>query len=183
MREFLLALFLIFLGTFFRTVAHIAPNVEFVTTASFLAGAYLGKKYAVLVPLLIMVITDTLIGNTNIFIFTWSAYLTIGILGYWGLKNQKDRENFKIIRATGLGIIASFFFYLWTNFGVWLLDAWGMYTKDLNGLFKCYLMGLPFLKLNLLGNLFFIPVSFGIGEMIKSFYASKSWYLNFLFRR
>ena len=170
-------LILIGLGFFFRTIGHIAPNIEYVTAASLLAGAYLGKKSAILVPLIIMVLSDTLIGNTNIFLFTWSAYALIGYLSY--LSNLRG----KIIRATGAGILASIFFYLWTNFGVWALDSWGMYPKTLAGLIESYLMGLPFLKLNLLGNLFFVPVSFGIVEMVKSFYASKSRNLNFLFRR
>lgn len=179
MKKILFAILLVLLGVFFRTIGHIAPNIEFVTAASLLAGAYLGRKYAILVPFVIMVLTDTLIGNTNIFIFTWSAYLAIGLLGLWGLKDKKT----KFVRATGLGIIASLWFYLWTNFGVWALDSWGLYPRTLGGLMEAYIMGLPFLKLNLLGNLFFVPVSFGIVEMVKSFYASKSGNFHFLFRR
>lgn len=156
------AIILIFLGVFFRTIGHVAPNVEYVTAASLLAGAYLGRKYAVLLPLVIMVLTDTVIGNTNIFIFTWSAYLLIGYLGYLG--NLRG----KIIKATGAGILATLFFYVWTNFGVWLLDSWGMYPRTFAGLMQSYLMGLPFLKMTLLSNLFFVPVSFGIVELAKS---------------
>ena len=158
------AIFLVGLGVLFRTLWHVAPNVEYVTAASLLAGAYLGRKYAVLVPFLIMVLSDTLIGNTNIFIFTWSGYLLIGLISQIGLIGKTG----KIWRATGLGIAASLFFYLYTNFGVWLLDSWEMYPRTLAGLIDCYIMGLPFLKLNLLGNLFFVPVSFGIVEGVKA---------------
>lgn len=177
MKKIIFALILIALGIFFRTIGHVAPNVEYVTAASLLAGAYLGRKYAILVPLIIMVLTDTLIGNTNIFVFTWSGYLIIGFLGY--LSNLRG----KILKAVGAGLLASIFFYLWTNFGVWALDSWGMYPRTLVGLINCYIMGLPFLKMNLLGNLFFVPVSFGAVEMIKSFYASKSRNFNLLLRR
>lgn len=180
MKKIILAAILILLALAFRTWWHLAPNIEYVTAAALLAGAYLGKKYAILVPLIIMVLSDTLIGNTNIFLFTWSAYLIIGLAGskYLILKTK-----YLIPKATGLGITAALWFFLWTNFGVWALDSWGMYPKTLAGLINCYLMGLSFLKLNLLGNLFFVPVSFGIVEMVKSFYASKSRNLNFLFRR
>ena len=177
MKKIIFAAVLISLAIVFRTFAHIAPNVEYVTAATLLAGAYLGRKYALLVPFIIMVLTDTLIGNTNIFIFTWSAYLLIGYLGYLG--NLRG----KLIKATGAGILASLFFYLWTNFGVWALDSWGMYTRDLSGLVNCYVMGLPFLKLNLLGNLFFVPVSFGIVEGVKAIRATKSWSFHLLLRR
>ncbi len=171
---------LIGLGLFFRTVGHIAPNIEYVTAASLLAGAYLGRKYAILVPLIIMVLSDTLIGNTNIFLFSWSAYLIIGLAGS---KYLRPKTKDLIPKATGLGITAALWFFLWTNFGVWALDSWGMYERNLSGLINSYFMGLPFLKLNLLGNLFFVPVSFGLVEMIKSFYASKLRNLDFLFRR
>lgn len=170
--KFLWGTLLVSLGVLFRTLWHIAPNIEFVTAASLLAAAYLGRKYAVLVPFAIMVITDTLIGNTNIFIFTWSAYLLIGYSGYLG--NLRG----KIIKATGAGIFASFFFYLWTNFGVWALDSWGMYPRTLAGLIQAYIMGLPFLKLNLLGNLFFVPVSFGIVEVLKGLRKHITWMLS-----
>ncbi len=162
MKKIFFASILIILAVILRTVAHIAPNIEYVTAATLLAGAYLGKKYAVLVPLVIMVLTDTVIGNTNIFIFTWSAYLLIGFLGYLG--NLRG----KIIKATGAGILASLFFYVWTNFGVWALDSWGMYPRTLGGLMEAYVMGLPFLKMTLMGNLFFVPVSFAIVELAKN---------------
>lgn len=173
------------LGVLFRTAWHIAPNVEYVTTASLLAATYLGKRYALLVPFLIMVITDTLIGNTNIFIFTWSAYLTIAILGYYDIRilGAKFGKLKRVLWATKTGLFASLFFYLYTNFGVWALDSWGTYPRTLAGLIECYIMGLPFLRLNLLGNLFFVPVSFGIVEGIKAIYASKSWNFYLLFRR
>ncbi|MBI4999279.1 hypothetical protein HZB97_00725 [Candidatus Gottesmanbacteria bacterium] len=155
------AIILISPGVLFRTLWHIAPNVEFVTAASLLAAAYLGRKYAVLVPFVIMVITDTLIGNTNIFIFTWSAFLIIGLAGLV----LRRLKGIKLVGgATAMGATSALFFYLYTNFGVWLLDSWGMYSRDLSGLLNAYIMGLPFLKLNLLGNLFFVPVSFGIVE-------------------
>jgi len=168
-RKFIFAGLLIVLGILFRTAWHLGPNVEFVTSACLLAGSYLGRKWVILVPVFIMLTSDLIIGNTNIFIFTWSAYIVIGILGYWGLKNKNEKLKItKIIKATGLGIIASLWFYLWTNFGVWLLDSWGMYPRIITGLVDAYILGLPFLKYNLIGNLVFVPVSFSLVEIVKS---------------
>lgn len=161
------AAILVVLGILFRTVWHLGPNIEFVTTASLLAGAYLGKRLSVVVPLVIMVVTDILIGNTNIYLFTWSGYLFIGYLGNLShLGNLKRRT--KILHATGLGVIASIWFYLWTNFGVWLLDSWGMYNRTFSGLMEAYLMGLPFLKYQLLGNIIFVVLSFTTVEIASS---------------
>lgn len=160
------AFILIILGIAFRTIWHTGENIEFVTAGSFLAGAYLGLRWSVIVPLVTMILSDFIIGNTNIFIFTWSAYFVIGILGYLTLRKTKG----KIIQATGLGIVASLWFYLWTNFGVWILDSWGTYPKTMMGLTQAYYYGLPFLKMNVLGNLLFIPSSFFLIEKVKSYH-------------
>ena len=173
LKKIFFAAILILLAILFRTLWHIAPNVECVTTASLLAGVYLGRKAAILVPLIIMVLSDTLIGNTNIFVFTWSAYIMIGLFASQGSTLYKVEPFKKVLGAAGMGIGASFFFFAWTNFGVWLMDSWGMYPRTLGGLMESYSMGLPFLKLNLLGNLFFVPVSFGAVEMVKSLLAAK----------
>lgn len=165
--KIIFAIILICLGILSRTIWHLGPNVEFVTGSTLLSGAYLGLGWAIIVPFSIMFITDFLIGNTNIFLFTWSAYLVIGCLGYLSHKGDLRMEP-KILWATGLGIGASIWFYLWTNFGVWLLDSWGMYPKTMEGLVSAYILGLPFLKYNLLGNLFLIPASFFIVEVALS---------------
>ena len=39
------------------------------------------------------------------------------------------------------------------------MDSWGMYERSVLGLFKCYLAALPFLRLSLISNLVFLPLS------------------------
>jgi hypothetical protein len=163
-----LAITLVTLGIMFRTVWHLGPNVEFVTAATLISVFYLGRIWAIIVPFAIMAISDIFIGNTNIFIFTWSAYLVLGYLSY--LSNLGHLRGLaKILAATGLGISASIWFYLWTNFGVWLLDSWGMYPKTLSGLISCYIMAIPFLKYNLVGNLVFVPSTFILTEALYAY--------------
>lgn len=161
---------LIILAVIFRTVWHLGDNIEFITAASLIASAYFGLLGGLVVPFSAMLISDMMIGDTNIFIFTWSAYLMIGVLGYWVLgnkgkkiKNKNGRYKIKIkliIKAMGMGIVSGFWFYIWTNFGVWALDQWGMYPKTVAGLLGAYIMGLPFLKANLLGNICLVTLSF-----------------------
>jgi hypothetical protein len=79
------------------------------------------------------------------------------------------RLGFRGGRLVGTAVVAgatsSFFFYLWTNFGVW----WqGWYPPTLSGLFQSYWWGLPFLKLNLLSNLLLIPSAFAFGEWLRA---------------
>ena len=163
----LIVFFLISLGVLSRTVWHLGDNVEAVTASALVSGAYLGLGYSLLVPFLIMAISDLIIGNTNIFLFTWSAYLIIGGVGYYCQREKSQKKTKAVLRTFGLGLGAGVWFFLWTNFGVWLLDSWGMYPKTLTGLVNAYLMGLPFLKMNLLGHLFLVPLYFGTMELVK----------------
>lgn len=165
-RSLVLASILITLAILFRTAWRLGPNIEFVTTASFLAATYLGGIWVILVPFLSMVLSDIFLGNTNIFIFTWSGFVFIGLADHYLIKKWGRKRL--IFKQTGLGVLAALFFYLYTNFGVWLLDFFGMYQKTLAGLIKCYIMGLPFLKFNLLGNFVLVPLAFVISELFFS---------------
>jgi len=145
----------------------LGPNIELVTLATFIAAFYLSRKAAVFIGISALVLSDIFIGNTNIALFTWSAYAVIA-LGAGFLRQFGKTANKKIFWATGGGILASLWFYVWTNFGVWLLDGYGMYPDTLNGLAQSYINGLPFLKLQLTGNLLIIPTGFGLIEIIKN---------------
>ncbi|OGG13422.1 hypothetical protein A3D77_04985 [Candidatus Gottesmanbacteria bacterium RIFCSPHIGHO2_02_FULL_39_11] len=167
------AFLLILLAILFRTALHVGENVEFVTTATLISSLYLGKKWAILVPLITLLISDAIIGNTSIFLFTWSAYLFLGMVSYCGYRLRKIKSLPKIFASLGFAISGSLWFFLWTNFGVWLLDTHHMYEKDMAGLLKSYVMGVPFFKNNLVGNLFFIFISISAVEFIIKAKSSK----------
>lgn len=156
--KILTALFFIFFGISARIfmVEFIKiPNFEIVTALSLVVGAMLGGIFTLIVPLSIIAISDIYIGNMSILFFTWSAFVIIGIFG-WLLRERKFFSYCFVVKMTGLGVFSSIFFYLYTNFGWWFLT--NIYPKNLEGLIQCYVMGLPFLRINLLGNLFFVPV-------------------------
>lgn len=147
-----------------RLFFDLGPNVELVTTTALLAAVYLGFPYAFLVPFIALVVSDVVLGNTAIFIFTWSAYLIIGGAGL--LLRKAGFKGLKLVAIAGAQALASsFFFYLWTNFGVWLQ---GWYPPTLAGLVQSYWWGLPFLKLNLISNLLLVPAAFSLGELLTS---------------
>lgn len=160
------AIFLITLGVFSRTIWHVWPNVELVTSIALIGSSFLSRKWTLFIIISVMAISDLLIGNTNIFIFTWSGYLFIGYLGYLSRLSHL-RGGGRILQATGLGVVSSIWFYLWTNFGVWLLDSFGMYQKTLTGLLDAYIYAIPFFKYNLIGNLILVPVSFTVFRLLK----------------
>ncbi len=161
--KLIIALGLIGAGILSRTLFHIAPNVEFVTAISLVAGYYLGGIYLFIVPLGVMVGSDMFLGNSSIFVFTWSAYLIGGFIGMI-LKQTRLNKNI-VLAGLGAGIAFSIFFYLYTNFGVWIITPW--YDKSFEGLMYSYYMGLPFFRLNIVGNLIIVPVAFAVAEFVK----------------
>lgn len=155
-KKLIIALVLIAFGSIGRILLLDMPNVETLTVVSLLAGAWLGGVYFFIVPLATVAITDMYIGfgQDATMLFVWSAWAVIGGLG-WLLR--KSKRNFKFgFKLTGMGVVASTFFFIWTNFGTWL--AWNMYPHTWSGLVQCYVMAIPFFKANLLGNLVIVPV-------------------------
>jgi hypothetical protein len=76
------------------------------------------------------------------FIFTY-----VGFAMYWLLGKLAKTQKSKLLLLP----IASFSFFLVSNFGVWLY--W--YPHTLSGLVTCYTLAIPFYKSTLMGDLFF----------------------------
>jgi len=153
-KNFFLAFLFIFFGIVFRIFLnkqfHI-PNFEAVTAIALLSGVFFKGIYSVLIPLNIMFFSDLYFGNSAIYLFTWSAFILVGLFG--NILNRDSRNyTFKLM---GLGVLSVLFFYAWTNFGWWLIS--GMYPISLQGLVQCYLMAIPFLRNQLLSAFIFIP--------------------------
>lgn len=134
----------------------LGPNIELITLATILAAFYLNKKLAFLLTLGTVALSDLLIGNSNIFLFTWSGF----ILPILAISIFKKINMNNILSGTLAGISSNLFFFFWTNFGVWALDSWGMYPNTALGLMSSFFNGLPFLKYSLTSTLFFVPLGF-----------------------
>ncbi|MDB5179134.1 MAG: hypothetical protein JWN01_1077 [Patescibacteria group bacterium] len=136
-----------------------APNLEIVTASTLVAGALLSRRMVLVVPLGIMAASDLIISNSSILLFTWSAFGLIG-LGSLALRRLKSSPGKLMLASVGAALAGSVFFFIYTNFGVWLLDDGAMYDKTWQGLVQCYAMGLPFYRTMLLGNMVLVPAYF-----------------------
>jgi hypothetical protein len=150
-----------------RIVFDLGPNIELVTLTMLLSAAYLGKKESLWLTFSIMLFTDLIIGNTNIFIFTWSGFLIPAIITSDIFRNKKAQGIKKVALGTLAGIGATSFFFLWTNFGVWLLSS--MYPKTAKGLLMSYINALPFLRMQAISTLCFVPTGFALVEFAKKY--------------
>ncbi len=184
----ILAIILIIAGVIgrFILVSYVGiPNLEIITALALIAGIYLGGIYAIIIPLSIIFFSDLIIGNNYIFIFTWTAFAFIGLFGVLyrkfpvsSFQFPVSKTNFtkRIIEAMGLGIGSSIFFYLYTNFGWFLMS--GMYEYSLSGLIRCYWMAIPFFRNNLLGNLIFVPAGIYVASKVFCIAREKNVKLN-----
>lgn len=153
-KKIIFSTILIAVGIIGRFVFKDIPG-EAMTAVVLLAGALLGRRYALPISLIIIAVSDMIIGNSPILLFTWSAWVLIGLFG--AVLHQQKKVGLKFTAGmTGLGLVSTLFFYLWTNFGVWVIGSW--YPHTASGLYQCYVMGLPFLREQFLGNLFIVPV-------------------------
>jgi Family of unknown function (DUF6580) len=140
-----------------RLVPH-PPNVAPIAAMALFGGAYLNKKYALVVPLVALFLSDIFLGFYQGMLFVYGSFLLIGVIGLW----LRTHKSFRTVILASIG--SSILFYLITNFGVWAAGT--MYERSLNGLFECYFMGLPFFRNTLLGDLGYVGLFFGGYEIV-----------------
>ena len=153
------SLILISLGVACRLLPH-AWNFTPIAAVALFAGVYLGRNYAIALPIITMLISDLFIGfyGWQMMLAVYASYIAIGLSGLL----IKKYKSFATIAAGG--ILASIIFFLTTNWAVWQFSIW--YARDFGGLIQCYAMALPFFRNNLLGDIFYVSVFFGAYEAV-----------------
>ena len=155
----MLAIILLILGIFSRLITHI-PNFTPVIALSLFSGVYLKRNQAIILPLLLLAVTDLILGFHETMAFTYSSVLIISLIGLW-LKNHKNVKN-----ITVTSLYSSIIFFAITNLGVWL--ASGMYPMTASGLKECFILAIPFFKTELFSTILYTVVFFGAYELIAS---------------
>lgn len=155
---------LIVIAALTRVLPH-PPNFSPVEAIALFGGAYFAsKRWAVLVPLAGLFLSDLVLARLNGGLYAswfgstgiWLVYLCIAlttVLGF-GLRGKVSGA-----RVLGYSLLGSVLFFLVTNFGAWLSDP--MYAKTLAGLVAAYVAGIPFFQWTVLGTLFYAALLFG----------------------
>jgi len=92
---------------------------------------------------------------------TWVWYAGILMLG------MLLRRNAGALQILGASLATAFSFFLASNFAVWAV--WPEYPKTFDGLMTSYMMGLPFFRRDLVGDVLFTTVFFGVGALAGIF--------------
>lgn len=154
------AVFLIIAAAATRVLRHLGfidlpPNVAPVAALALFGGVFLPKRYAVALPLGVMLVSDLLIGfyTPAVMLSVYASFLASSLIGFWVRKRQNLGT---VVSGTLLGSVV---FFLTTNAAVWMFGTW--YPKTLQGLMGAYLAGIPFFRNTVLGDLGFVGIMFG----------------------
>lgn len=159
MKKIFYPLLVVAIAAFTRLLPH-PPNFSPIAAMALFGGAYLSKKYALIIPIIALFISDIFLGFHSTIPFVYGSFLITGLIGLW-LKNHRD---FKSI-AVGT-LLSSVLFFLITNFGVWLVGS--LYQKNITGLIQSYIMAIPFFRYTIIGDLFYTGIFFGSYQAILS---------------
>jgi hypothetical protein len=150
---------LVVLAAFSRLIPHPA-NFTAVGAMALFGGAYFSnKKVSVLLPLIALIISDLAIGFHSSMFAVYAAFAFIGMIG-WSLNGKLS-----VARVGGTSLLASFAFFLISNFGVWVSGE--LYAMNFEGLVQCYVMAIPFFGNQILGDVFFSGVLFAGYEFAR----------------
>ena len=118
-------LFFIVLLVLSRLIPHPPNFTPLIAGAVFLPFMLKDRSLIIGLPLLCLFISDLIIGFHSLMLWTYGAFLIIGLTVF-----NISKLNLKTL--LGLSLASPTIFYIVSNFGVWLSAA--TYTKDLNGL-------------------------------------------------
>jgi hypothetical protein len=164
--KLIIAFLLVTLGAVARLLPHMWNFAPIAGIALF-AGVYLGKRYAILLPIIAMLAGDLFIG-----FYFWklmlAVYASLALVGLIGIAIKKHKSAETVLAGS---IVASVLFFLVTNFVVWKFSPW--YAQTWAGLLECYTLALPFFRNTLLGNVFYTGVLFGAYELVLAWARKK----------
>ncbi len=131
------------------------PNFTPVGSMSLFAGARIPGWLAYLLPLIVMAVTDPLVGGytkaTPLIYFSFLISVWIG---------RQLRQSESPVRIGAAAFACSLQFFLITDFAWWYGSA--LYPRTFSGLLESYTAALPFFGRTLAGDLFFTAVLFGL---------------------
>jgi len=155
----MLPILLITLGVLSRFFIHFSNFTPILAIALF-AGFYLSKRNALIVPLVMMVISDAFVGFHDMILFTWG---TILLTSYIGIRNR-DNKSIKTVAFASIG--SAVIFHIVTNFAVWVFYT--TYPKSIAGLIECYVAAIPYFRGTLLSTIIYTAVLFGGYEFLAA---------------
>ncbi len=137
------------------------PNFTAVGGTALFGGSKLSRPLNYLLPIGIMLVTDYFLGFHKTMIYVYVSFMIAVFLGEKVLKGNPSVAKIGAISLTG-----SVIFFLITNFGSWQVG--GLYPHTAAGLMESYVMGLPFLKWTVLGDMVYTVGFFKVYQLVEN---------------
>lgn len=168
MTNFIIAAVLILFAAFSRLIPH-PMNFAPIAAIALFAAVYMDKKYAFILPIAAMLLSDLFIGFYAGIEWVYGAFALVALIGLWLKKRVESKKGLsKAGYIAGTTLVSSVVFFAVTNFGVWISGMF--YEMSLKGLIECYTMAIPFFRNSLAGDMFYVTAMFGIyGIVIRYF--------------
>ena len=165
---------LVLAGSLARVLLSDLPNFAPVAAIAMFAGYFFrSRAVALLVPLVVMGVSDFFIGSYDwhMMALVYGA-LTLPVFARGMLRRWFSLdEGATALRATagllGSSLGASISFFAISNFGAWLW--YGTYEHTVAGMIHCYVQAIPFFRYTLAGDLLFAVALFGGYALAMSF--------------
>ena len=135
-------------------------NFAPVTAMALFSGAHFPcRPWAFAVPLAAMILSD--LALEALFGYGIHEQLPVVYLSFLGIValGMLLRGRRAALPVLGASLVASVFFFLTTNFGVWVFQR--LYPLTWEGLVACYAAAIPFFGSTLAGDLFYTGLLFG----------------------
>jgi hypothetical protein len=160
-QQFLLVTIMILAAAFSRLLTNYFHIWNFtpITAMALFSGALIhDKRFAFLIPLAAMIITDAFLGFYEGILAVYAALMLITLFGFL-LENRV-----KVIPVILASLGASFIFFLVTNFA--LIYPTFLYPHTWQGIIASYTAGIPFFKNAVIGDLIYSGILFGGYELV-----------------
>ncbi len=159
-------IFILLMIAFVRLVPH-PWNLTPIGATGLFAGAYCNRRWAWLIPLIPLAIGDIFTGGYSpvVMLCVYTGFAGTALIGgAW--------MHYKVtaLRLGGAVLSGSLWFFLISNFGVWLA---GMYGYTWSGLIECYLMAIPYYGNTLAGDTVYSLLFFGAYHLLTSSYPNR----------
>jgi len=160
--------FLILVGLMSRLLPHPSNAVALGAIALY-AGARLSRRWAIVVPLAIMVASDLILNYVNGYTFypatSITTYVTFALVAGFGGLVPKDAGG---VTRAGMSVTASTVFFIVSNFVVWAEGSGLALPKTFAGLIACYSAAVwPFYVNSLLADLVGTASLFGLDALFS----------------
>jgi hypothetical protein len=155
-----IALSALILAAAFTRLLPNPPNFSPIEAMAMFAGAWLASRWlAMLVPVAAMFLSDAFLGFHSGMPVVYGSMAAIALASHYGL-----RRKVSVGRVAIFGLGGAVFFFVVTNFAVWLRS--GMYPMTWEGLVACYVAAIPFFHNQLAGVAVYSTLLFGAWALI-----------------